>query len=163
MQADCYALRYHINVEASLLRVLRRRQVGYILLTFRRRLPKRKHTIVTRRWFPGYLFVRFDVFRDPWQRMIREAPGAIEVLGEPTPIPADIIRDLELRCPDTLLVNDEHTVVPAGSEVEITDGAFRGMTGVVAASKGDVVWVELIAFNRPTRAVVFSRNILILR
>lgn len=159
----CYALRYHINVEAALLRVLRRRAIAYTLLTFKRRQPKRRHLIVTRRWFPGYLFVRFNVVRDPWQESIRRAPGVIEILGDPTPIPDEIVNDLILRCLDTLLVNDEHTVIPAGSEVEITEGSFKGMTGVVASSKGDLVWVELMTFNRPTRAEIQSRNLLILR
>jgi transcription antitermination factor NusG len=67
------------------------------------------------------------------------------------------------RCPDGLLEQNALTVIPAGSEVEVTDGAFKGRHGIVAASAGDMVWVELLVFARPTRAELKTRQVMVIR
>jgi transcription antitermination factor NusG len=91
------------------------------------------------------------------------APGVLGILGDPTAIPDGIYYDLTARCPDVLLENDEHTVMPVGSEVEVLDGVFKGQRGVVSSSKGCVCQVEMVAFNRLTSVEIRTNNVMILR
>jgi transcriptional antiterminator RfaH len=82
--------------------------------------------------FPGYLFVRMDLFAE-WQRVIW-APGVRDLVclgGGPVPIEDGVIDRLRLRC-------DEHGVAyvsPAmwnrGDRVEIADGPFAGLLATV--------------------------------
>jgi len=155
-----YALQYHLRLERVLSLVLSRAGIAYTVLTFRRRLP-RHQGLVVRHWLPGYMFVEFDIEHDPWQTVL-SAPGVIDLLGSPTAIPDATFRDLVLRCPDEVRTNDELTVIPAGSDVEITEGALKGHRGVVSRSQGDSVWVELVAFNRLTHAELRTRHVMIL-
>jgi transcription antitermination factor NusG len=59
--------------------------IEYLHLTELRRRPRKKPLRVAS--LPGYLFVRFDAERDPWQ-MIYRSPGVIEILSseEGTPV-----------------------------------------------------------------------------
>lgn len=52
--------------------------IEYLHLTELRRRPRKKPLRVAS--LPGYLFVRFDRAREPWQ-MIYQAPGVIEILS----------------------------------------------------------------------------------
>ena len=119
--------------------------------------------MVARSWFPGYVFCRFDVVRDPWQHALR-APGAIEILGDPpSPLDERVFLDMVARCPRQLMTQDARTVVPSGSEVEVRDGPFKGRTGIVASSRDSIVMVELFAFNRPTRVELQTKQVIIIR
>jgi transcription antitermination factor NusG len=104
------------------------------------------------------MFVKFDPEYDRWQQIMR-APGVLDILGEPTPIDESVYHDLVVRCPDIIAENDVHTVIPTGSEVEILDGALTGHRGVVSSSHSDLVWVELVAFNRLTRAELRTKHV----
>jgi transcriptional antiterminator RfaH len=86
---------------------------------------------VTEALFPGYLFARFD-----WQaslRLVQHSRGVRGVVhfGERWPaIPDGIIRELQ----QTIGANDLRTIpenFTPGDEVEITEGAMRGLRAVV--------------------------------
>ena len=156
-----FVLRYRPAIEPALLRALSYLNVEYVLLTFQYRLP-RSRGIARRNWFNGYLFPCFDVRLDPWTHVLR-APGVTAILGNPSPLDVDVFNDMVARCPSGLLEQNALTVIPAGSEVEVTDGAFKGRHGIVAASAGDLVWVELLVFARPTRAELKTRQVQIIR
>jgi transcription antitermination factor NusG len=156
-----FVLRYRPAIEPALLRALSFLKMDYVLLSFMYRLPRSRGT-ARRSWFPGYLFPCFDVRLDPWTHALR-APGVTAILGNPSPIDTDVFTDMVARCPDGLLEQNALTVIPAGSEVEVTDGAFKGRHGIVAASAGDMVWVELLVFARPTRAELKTRQVMVIR
>jgi hypothetical protein len=163
LRRECYALRYRIPAEMALLRVLRMARVEHHLLIFRRRLPRRRGLVIGR-WLPGYLFVHFDLELDPWQALLREAPGtSLGQLLTASPIPPDVATDLFARCADVVLRDDMHTVIPAGSEVEITGGPFVGQLGVVASSRGEYAWIESMVMGRAAlRVRVATRQLRIL-
>ena len=87
---------------------------------------------VTEALFPGYLFARFD-----WQsslRLVQHSRGVRGVVhfGERWPaIPETIIRELQ----QAIGADELHTIpenFTPGDEVEITDGAMRGLRAIVS-------------------------------
>ena len=86
---------------------------------------------MTEALFPSYLFARFD-----WQaslRLVQHSRGVRGVVhfGERWPaIPEAIIRDLQQAVGTEELRTIPETFVP-GDEVEITEGAMRGLRAVV--------------------------------
>ncbi len=86
---------------------------------------------VTEALFPSYLFARFD-----WQaslRLVQHSRGVRGVVhfGERWPaIPEEIIRDLQQAVGTEELRTIPETFVP-GDEVEIAEGAMRGLRAVV--------------------------------
>jgi transcriptional antiterminator RfaH len=86
---------------------------------------------VTEALFPSYLFARFD-----WQaslRLVQHSRGVRGVVhfGERWPaIPEAIIHDLQQAVGTEELRTIPETFVP-GDEVEITEGAMRGLRAVV--------------------------------
>jgi transcription antitermination factor NusG len=157
-----YTLQYYLPSEVALCRVLR--HVGFepIILTFSRRLP-RNRGVLTRHWLPGYLFLRFDAGQDRWQQ-VRRAPGAVDFLGDPPqPISDADFTDLRLRCPPQVGKNDQWTVIPVGSEIEVLSGPFADRTAVVTSSKGKSVRVVMCVFNAPTSVELLTKQVRILR
>jgi transcriptional antiterminator RfaH len=86
---------------------------------------------VTEALFPGYLFARFD-----WQsslRLVQHSRGVRGVVhfGERWPaIPEEIISELQQTIGTTGLRTIPENFTP-GDEVEITEGAMRGLRAVV--------------------------------
>jgi transcriptional antiterminator RfaH len=86
---------------------------------------------VTEALFPGYLFARFD-----WQaslRLVQHSRGVRGVVhfGERWPaIPETIIRELQQAIGTNGLRTIPENFIP-GDEVEITEGAMRGLRAVV--------------------------------
>jgi transcriptional antiterminator RfaH len=86
---------------------------------------------VTEALFPGYLFARFD-----WQaslRLVQHSRGVRGVVhfGQRWPaIPDEIIRDLQQAIGTEELRTIPETFIP-GDEVEISEGAMRGLRAVV--------------------------------
>ena len=86
---------------------------------------------VTEALFPSYLFARFD-----WQvslRLVQHSRGVRGVVhfGERWPaIPDEIIRDLQQAVGTEELRTIPETFVP-GDEVEIAEGAMRGLRAIV--------------------------------
>jgi transcription antitermination factor NusG len=107
------------------------------------------------------MFLRFDIERDRWQQVLR-APGVIEFLGDPTPVPESVYMDLITRCTAILSLREQaEALVPVGSTVEILEGPLARRQGVVSRSSGDMVEIEMVVFNRITRVVMAPRQVMI--
>jgi transcription antitermination factor NusG len=152
-----HIVNYFLPAERSIRRIIDHVGLDHDVLTFQRRTP-RKRLLVTRHWFPGYLFLLTDADLDRWQQLLR-VPGVFAVLGS---ITDQVFIDIQARCPGGIMRNDALSVIPAGSDVEIIEGTMRGTRGVVSASSGSTVWVEVIAFNRPVRAQLSTRAVLVM-
>ena len=106
--------------------------VGVFLPRIRFKRATRQGTVwVTEALFPGYLFARFD-----WQaslRLVQHSRGVRGVVhfGERWPaIPEEIISELQQTIGATGLRTIPESFAP-GDEVEITEGAMRGLRAVV--------------------------------
>ena len=121
----------HEHIAAAHLR--QNSAVGVFLPRIRFKRATRQGTVwVTEALFPGYLFARFD-----WQstlRLVQHSRGVRGVVhfGERWPaIPEAIIRDLQQAVGTEELRTIPENLKP-GDEVEITEGAMRGLRAVVS-------------------------------
>ena len=82
--------------------------------------------------FPGYLFVRMNLFVD-FHRVIW-APGVRELLCNgtgPVPIDDEVIGQLQLRCDERGIAYVSSTSWSPGEQVEIAEGPFAGLLATV--------------------------------
>ena len=107
-------------------------RVGVFLPRIRFKRATRQGTVwVTEALFPGYLFARFD-----WQSTLRQVQHSRGVrgvvhFGERWPaIPDAVILELQQAVGSTGLHTIPENLKP-GDEVEITEGAMRGLRAVV--------------------------------
>ena len=120
----------HEHIAAAHLRLNNTVEVFLPRIRFKR--ATRQGTVwVTEALFPGYLFARFD-----WQtslRLVQHSRGVRGVVhfGERWPaIPEEIIHELRQAIGATGLRTIPESFAP-GDEVEITEGAMRGLRAVV--------------------------------
>ena len=120
----------HEHIAAAHLRQTSAVEVFLPRIRFKR--ATRQGTVwVTEALFPGYLFARFD-----WQdslRVVQHSRGVRGVVhfGERWPaIPEEIIRELQQAVGEAGLRTIPDQFLP-GDEVEITEGAMRGLRAVV--------------------------------
>ncbi len=120
----------HEHIAAAHLRQTSAVEVFLPRIRFKR--ATRQGTVwVTEALFPGYLFARFD-----WQaslRLVQHSRGVRGVVhfGERWPaIPGEIIRELQQAVGEAGLRTIPEQFLP-GDEVEITEGAMRGLRAVV--------------------------------
>jgi transcriptional antiterminator RfaH len=120
----------HEHIAAAHLRQTSAVEVFLPRIRFKR--ATRQGTVwVTEALFPGYLFARFD-----WQdslRVVQHSRGVRGVVhfGERWPaIPGETIRELQQAVGEAGLRTIPEQFLP-GDEVEITEGAMRGLRAVV--------------------------------
>jgi transcriptional antiterminator RfaH len=120
----------HEHIAAAHLR--QNSAVGVFLPRIRFKRATRRGTVwVTEALFPGYLFARFD-----WQSTLRQVQHSRGVrgvvhFGERWPaIPDAVILELQQAVGATGLHTIPENLKP-GDEVEITEGAMRGLRAVV--------------------------------
>lgn len=90
-------------------------------------------------FFPGYGFLAFD-FPSQYQ-MVKYTRGVKRVVGNrngPIPVPDEVIHELKTRELDGLIELEKHGVAPrVGDEIEVAEGALKGLRGVFQKELGD--------------------------
>lgn len=149
-----FTLRYIVGREVGLLRLLRYVAMPHQHLTYYHRISRREAH--TRAWFPGYMFLGFDSTYDNWMQVLR-MPGAIEFLGEPSPLPAGVVEDLALRLPQKLARPSKLSCFAPGVRVRVKSDPRSDYPHPLEGHEATVTWadrrsVKVIAmlFNRPT-------------
>lgn len=158
---EWFVMRYATAKEAVLLRLIGLTKIPFHHLKYEFRRPHAASTI--RAWFPGILFLQFDVRRDYWQQLNR-MPGMLGLLGEPLPRPLEpgVMDDVVARCPFVTAKSEPRSRVPAGCRVRIKHGPIAGTVGVVSSSDGKQVRFEAMIFGRPTSMTAGVANVEIL-
>jgi transcriptional antiterminator RfaH len=89
--------------------------------------------------FPGYGFLAFD-FPSQYQ-MVKYTRGVKRVVGNregPIPMPDEIIQELRTREVGGLIEFEKHGIEPrVGDEIEVAEGALKGLRGVFQRELGD--------------------------
>ncbi|HUU36849.1 MAG TPA: transcription termination/antitermination NusG family protein [Candidatus Desulfaltia sp.] len=92
-----------------------------------------------RPFFPGYGFLVFD-FPSQYQ-MVKYTRGVKRVVGSregPIPIPDEVIQGLKAREVGGLIELEKHGIEPrVGDEIEVAEGALKGLRGVFQRELGD--------------------------
>lgn len=142
-----YVLKYVSGKEALVTRLLDYVRLPYRHLVFRQRVKRFKEP-VERAWLPGYMFLSFDRVRDNWGQVLR-MPYALEVLGDPSPLPPGVVDDLVLRLPLRPTKPSAFSCIAPGTRVRFRRGAFLDHAGPVTWSERRKVKVMLMLFNMP--------------
>jgi transcription antitermination factor NusG len=145
-----YTLRFVFLSEIALLRVLDKIKAPYHHFTFLAREPGSKN-LVRRSWFPGYLFLGFDLERDRWHQVLR-MPGALGFLGvggTPEPLPSGAMEELVARLPGRFAKPAALSCVAPGRRIRIKAGPLLGYEAVVETSDRDTVRAAMMLFGRP--------------
>lgn len=128
---------------------------------FRTFLPLQEET---RRWrgrfmtkkrpfFPGYIFVAFDIQKSAWQA-VRSTQGITRLVSfgtEPTQVPTQVVSRLMLRCDC-----DGHLLPPKilkkGEAITLTKGPFAGFAATIESMAPERrIWLLLEIMGRPMR------------
>ena len=92
-----------------------------------------------RTFFPGYGFIVFD-FPAQYQ-MVKYTRGVKRVVGNrkgPIPIPEEVIQELKAREVGGLIELEKYGLEPqVGDEIEVAEGALKGLRGVFQKELGD--------------------------
>lgn len=144
----------------TMIRVLDLIGIRFHLFRYTFRRPRAKPT--ERYWFPGYVFLNFDIQRDRWHQL-RRVPGLINILGDrtdrPAPIDDEIMADLMVRLPPDLPKGTSTAIFRPGVIVRISKGALSGLEGVVVESDRKIVTITSWMFGRPTLSRIPTPNV----
>ncbi len=125
---------------------------------------------VERKMYPGYVFVRMDLYREDgvidekaWY-FVKNIQGVISFMGGDHPLP---LSDQELLAfPPPMGPEVDAVAVPAkmwkvGDRVVITEGAFEGFEGTIAAvdDERQRLTIEVVIFDRKTPAELEFRQV----
>jgi transcriptional antiterminator RfaH len=138
------------------------RRQGYetfLPLTFKTVRHARKVRVEKAAYFPGYLFVAFDVERDRW-RPIASTLGVLRLVAareRPSPAPAGVVEGLKAHA-DGAGVMDAALGLRAGDSVRVIQGPFADRRGLVSQLMGEDRVSVLIAMMNGEVAVMVPRG-----
>ncbi len=119
---------------------------------------------VDRKMYPGYVFVRMDLYHPETREInenawyfIKNIPGVISFMGGDRPM---ALSENELQSfpppmgPEVHVMAAPRQLWKVGERVVITEGAFEGFEGVVAAvdDERQRLTIEVVIFDRKTPA-----------
>jgi transcriptional antiterminator RfaH len=128
-----YAVQCQPRREEQAARNLKNQEFGVFLP---RRMKTRRHARklenVATPFFPGYLFVHFDIARDRW-RAINGTYGVVRLVGsstQPAQVPSNIVDALLGECDAVGMMRPHLDFVP-GQSVRVTVGPFADFIGTL--------------------------------
>lgn len=154
-----YVLKYVSGKEKVLTWLLWHIGLPFQHLTYLQKV--KRSAPVQRAWLPGYIFLSFDRIRDNWGQVLR-MPYALEVLGDPSPLPPGLVDDLVLRLPQRPAKPTAFSCIAPGTRVRFRKGAFAEHEGPVTWSDRRKVKVMLMLFNRPEELLADVSDVVIL-
>mgnify|MGYP003573075858 CR=1 FL=1 len=114
----------------------------------------------TRKFFPGYLFVRMSLTKPVWS-LVKNTPKVSGFLGGKTPKPVSQCEMDKMLGKTEPKTETDEVVVPdvtykVGQQVRVKSGAFANFTGEVEEVNTDKRKIKLSVsiFGRPTRVEV---------
>jgi transcriptional antiterminator RfaH len=133
-----YVVHTHAHCEIKAAGHLRRQEYTvYLPFLLKKVRHARRVDLMRRPLFPRYLFVRLDIEQAPW-RAIRSTigvAGLVSTCDHPAPVPAGIIERIQAsEGADGIVRLPAADHFRNGQLVEITDGAFDGLQGLVEST-----------------------------
>jgi transcription antitermination factor NusG len=156
-----YVLRFETGKERLLRRLLGLTHIPYHHLLYRHQISRQQAT--ERAWFPGHMFLEFDIERDAWQQVLR-MPAVIELLGgiQPKALPDGTMEDLVGRLPYKVPKGPAFACVAPGQRVRIIKGPFLDHEGAVTWSDRRRLKVTAIMFNMVTEVELELTDVVVI-
>lgn len=138
----------HVKNADHVIECLKDAHFEYYQFLYRERRPRKPP--VVRQYFPGYLFVRFDVALDDW-RCIPTMRGVRRLFSitpeKPLPLPEGLM-DWMIAHLAPYRPNEHIKPIPVGSIVTLLQGPFGGFTAECITSDEEKVRVRLTILGR---------------
>lgn len=135
---------------------------SYLPLVTHVRRSKNRTSAVSLPAFPSYVFGRFALKELHRVLTTHGVATVVRINGYPTPIPEEEIEQVRLliECANRSGATPELEEMLAGDRVRITEGAFRGVEGIIIHTRGrDRVLVSLSAIGYGLSVEVDRRNV----
>ena len=122
----------------------------------------KKMVKVTKKFFPGYIFVHMDISNKAAWSLVKNTPKVSGFLGGQTPRPVpqrEIDKMLGTALPEVAVAVEEELpsiTYAVGEHVRVKAGAFANFAGEVEEVNLDKrkIWLSVSLFGRPTRVEV---------
>lgn len=125
---------------------------AFLPLVYRERQWADRTKVVAFPLFPGYLFARFDLTQLAVVMRVPLLATVVQTNGVPTPVrneEIDAVRKLVERARETGVEPEPADFLEPGEEIEVVDGPFRGLRGMLLERRGTTrVAVKLSAIRQ---------------
>lgn len=153
-----YAVHTRAREEMKAFEHLRQQNFAVYLPRYARKIRHaRKTELVTRPFFPRYLFVSLDLSVQGW-RSIRSTCGVSDIVcfGErPAALPRGFVESLRSHEDANGCVGVEHRTIRTGDSVVVLEGPFTHLLGVCeAVTENERVTILLDLLGRKVRVVL---------
>jgi len=117
-------------------------------------LVKGEKRTSSRKFFPGYIFVKMELDEDTWH-IVKNTPKVTGFIGtrtEPTPISEEEVEEIIQQVNEGVLKPKPRFVFDKGDSVRVIDGPFTNFNGVVDEVKPEKGKVRVLVsiFGRAT-------------
>jgi transcriptional antiterminator NusG len=116
-------------------------------------MRKGQRRTTTRKFFPGYMFVRMKMTRQTWH-LVKGTPKITGFLGgnNPSPVPEREIKSVKQAETDGAAKPKPKVLFEEGETVRVTDGPFSNFSGIVEEVKPEKQKIRVLVsiFGRAT-------------
>jgi transcriptional antiterminator NusG len=117
-------------------------------------LVKGEKRTSTRKFFPGYIFVKMELNDETWH-IVKNTPKVTGFIGsrtEPTPISDSEVEEIVQQINEGVLKPKPKFVLEKGDSVRVIDGPFLNFNGIVDEVRPEKGKVRVLVsiFGRPT-------------
>lgn len=121
-----------------------------------------RRNVSIRQYIPGYIFVRFDIDEEGWQR-INWQPGVRSLMYVGHEVPAtvpDDVMEIMLRHGDLVPEHEvDRHLYAVGREVRVIDGPFSSFPGVIQDARRMRLTVLVSVFGRQAPVQLDRRQV----
>ncbi len=137
----------------------------YLPLIKRKKRSRDKWVDTVETLFPRYLFIRLTLFQDSFYS-IRSTRGVSKIVqfgNDPAQVPVTLIDKLKAsQSPGQDYIDPARPLFSKGDEVTITDGPFKGISGIVQKTSGQERVIMLLnLLGRENRVTVKTNDVML--
>jgi len=139
---------------------------AYLPMIKRKKRNREKWIDVVEPLFPRYLFIHLALFQDSFYS-IRSTRGVSKIVqfgNEPVKVPAGLVDKLKAsQSPGQEFIDPARPLFSIGDELTVTDGPFKGVSGIVKETSGQERVIMLFNLLGRDNMVTVKTNDLMLK
>ena len=137
----------------------------YLPMIKRKKRSRDKWIDVVESLFPRYLFVRLTLFQDSFYS-IRSTRGVSKIVqfgSDPVQVPVTLIDKLRAsESPGQEFIDPARPLFSQGDELTVTDGPFKGVSGIVQRTSGrERVTMLFNLLGRENKVVLKTNDVML--